>query len=73
MSKYLLVTFYQHTREGGQPEWLVYGHIAPGINEKRGEFTEKDEALEECFRHGVPVMLGRSYESVLEKLHQPIR
>jgi hypothetical protein len=67
MNKYILITFYPNPSNTGQVKWIVYGHIAPGINERIGEYS-KAEAIEKCFSYGVPVMLGRNYESVLSKL-----
>ena len=68
MSKYILITFYSTRRDDGKTVWQVYGHAGPGTNERLGEYDDKTQAMEESFRHGVPVMLGRNYESILIKL-----
>ena len=65
--KYVLITCYQ-TSFNKENAWLCYGHAAPGVNESLGEYSTKNEALTEAFQHGVPVMLGRSYEDALAKL-----
>jgi len=66
--KYILITFYLTHREG-EPTWLVYGHVAPGVNEELGEYKNQLEALSEAFKYGAPVFLGRNYLAVLEKLY----
>ena len=66
--KYILITFYLSHREG-KPIWLVYGHVAPGVNESLGEYNTQPEAIGKAFEYGVPVMLGRNYDVVLEKLN----
>ena len=66
---YVLVTLYLTTTDAVDT-WLVYGHVAPGENVSMGRFTSRQEALNEAFQHGAPVMLGTSgsYDAVLAKL-----
>lgn len=66
--KYILITFHLDHREG-KPIWLVYGHIAPSVNDSLGEYALQSEAIGKAFEYGVPVMLGRNYEAVLERLY----
>lgn len=66
--KYILVTFYL-THIEGKETWLLYGHVSPSVNESLGEYHSQTEVMREAFKYGVPVMLGRSYEAVLEKLN----
>lgn len=69
---YILVTFYNRGTES-LPIWSVYGHIAFGLNDCVGEFTEESEAIRLALSfHGAPAMRGttqlRSVRQVLNKL-----
>jgi hypothetical protein len=65
---YVLITLYHVERDTGKTAWLAYGHKSPGENIFLFEYQLKSDALEQAFQFGVPVMLGRRYDVVLEKL-----
>lgn len=68
---YALITLSPVDRDTGETVWLAYGHKSPGENELLFEHDLQADALVQAHRFGVPVMIGRRYEAVLEKLCRP--
>jgi hypothetical protein len=68
LDEFVLISYHKDYRSG-RYIWLVYGHVAPGVNKSIGEFIKQEDAIDKALEFDLPIVRGRNYDRILDALN----